>query len=169
MPSAKEQKLSRGQLIWGLLFVVTTLVSLCVAGVGFYRYWTAPDGLSIQNEEPGALSDPLVPIVYTNILSFIGLALTTGLKWWRDVRSERMADLEYKQRELDLQRERLQFEKERLEIERQHQQASQKEERLAELEIQQRELEILRLKLQLKREALEVEWQRQELKRKTEA
>lgn len=165
MPPTKEQKFSQGQLIWGLLFVVTTLASLCVAGVGFYRYWSAPDSPSIQTEETPALSDPLAPIVYTNILSFIGLALTTGLKWWRDVRTERMADLEYKQKELDLQRERLLFEKERLEIERQHKQASQKEERLAELEIQQRELEVLRLKLQLKREALEVERQRQELKR----
>ena len=166
MPPTKEQKFSRGQLIWGLLFVVTTLISLCVAGVGFYRYWTAPDRPSIQSEETPALSDPLMPIVYTNILSFIGLALTTGLKWWRDVRTERVAELEYKQKELDLERERLQFEKERLEIERQHKQASQKEERMAELEIQQRELEILRLKLQLKREALELERQRQELKRK---
>lgn len=165
MLSAKEQKFSQGQLIWGLLFVVTTLVSLCVAGVGFYRYWNAPDRPSIQSEETPVMSDPLTPIVYTNILSFIGLALTTGLKWWRDVRTEKMADLEYKQKELDLQRERLQFEKERLEMERQNKQASQKEERLAELEIEQRELEIVRLKLQLKREALEVERQRQELKK----
>lgn len=163
MPLTKEQKFTQGQLIWGLLFVVTTLVSLCAAGVGFYRYWNTPAGPSIQSTEAPA-SDPLTPIVYTNILSFIGLALTTGLKWWRDVRTEKLADLEYKQKELDLQRERLQFEKERLEIERQHKQASQKDERLAELEVQQRELEILRLKLQLKREALELERQRQELK-----
>ncbi len=165
MSPTKEQKFSQGQLIWGLLFVITTLVSLCVAGVGLYRYWNAPDRPSIQSENTSTGSDPLVPIVYTNILSFVGLALTTGLKWWRDVRTEKMADLEYKQKELDLQRERLQFEKERLEMERQHKQASQKEERLAELEIEQRELEILRLKLQLKREALEVERQRQELRK----
>lgn len=162
MPPSKEQKFTQGQLIWGLLFVVTTLVSLCAAGVGFYRYWAAPAGVSIQDTEAPVVSDPLVPIVYTNILSFIGLALTTGLKWWRDVRTERMADLDYKQKELDFQRERLQLEKERLEIERQNKQASQKDERLAELEIQQRELELLRLKLQLKREALELERQRQE-------
>lgn len=164
MPPTKEQNFTRGQLIWGLLFVVTTLVSLCVAGLGIYRYWTAREDLSIQSTEAPVTSDPLTPIVYTNILSFIGLALTTGLKWWRDVRTEKLADLEYKQKELDLQRERLQFEKERLEIEREHQQASQKDQRLTELEVQQRELEILRLRLQLKREALELERQRQELK-----
>lgn len=164
MPATKEQKFTQGQLIWGLLFVITTLFSLCVAGVGVYRYWTDRGDLSIQSTEAPAATDPLTPIVYTNILSFIGLALTTGLKWWRDVRTEKLADLEYKQKELDLQRERLQFEKERLEIEREHQQASQKDQRLTELEVQQRELEILRLRLQLKREALELERQRQELK-----
>lgn len=168
MPSTKEQRLSRGQLVWGLLFAVTTLVSLCAAGVVFYRYWTAPGGLSIQSEEPLALSDPLVPIVYTNILSFIGLALATGLKWWRDVRGERVAELEYKHKELDLERERLKFEQERLEMERQHKQASQKEERMAELEIQQRELELLRMKIQLKRETLDLDRQRQELQQKSQ-
>jgi hypothetical protein len=158
MSANKEQSFTRGQLIWSILFVVTTLVSLCVAGVALYRLWGAPNA-AIQSELP-AMSDPLVPVVYTNILSFIGLALTTGLKWWRDVRAEKLADLEYKQKELELQRERLQFDRERLELERQHQQASQKDERLAELELEQRQLELLRLKLQLKRESLELERER---------
>jgi hypothetical protein len=149
--------------MWGLLFGLTTLVSLCVAGLAVYRYLSLPSA-TITSESALPVSDPLIPIVYTNIISFIGLTLTTGLKWWRDFRTEKMADLEYKHKELDLQRERLQFERERLELERQHQQASKKEARLAELEIEQRELEILRIKLQLKRESLELEQQRQQLR-----
>jgi hypothetical protein len=60
MQPTKEQKFSQGQLIWGLLFVVTTLVSLWVAGAGFYRYWAAPDRPSIQSEEPLAVIGQIV-------------------------------------------------------------------------------------------------------------
>jgi hypothetical protein len=173
------------QLIWFVLLVVSTLISVSVV---FTVLFDLGDQPSTEITATVATDgwQTLFPVYFVNIISFVGFVITSAFSWWRQLREDRLASLELHRKQLELERERLLLAKEsqtsdtrradldlkrdeleierlklQIEIERQTLVDTAKIQKLRELELAEREIEVERARFQLEKERAAVRRDRQ--------
>lgn len=154
------QNFTKGQTIWGAIFVLSLLLATCMSctliSSALWSSWSAKTPSTAQNVEiTPSLSEGAIPITFiTSLVSAVGLIITTGLSWRKqireDLKQEKSDELDQSKKTYDLEVEKvkLKFELERQRLELQKQKLDLEQQRL---DIEKQKLEIERLQKELQK------------------
>jgi len=151
------QNFTKGQTIWGAIFVLSLLLATCMSCtlIGS-ALWSANKLSTTQNVEIApSLSEGVIPITFiTSLVSAVGLIITTGLSWRKqireDLKQEKSDELDQSKKTYDLEVEKVKL---KFELERQR------------LELQKQKLDLEQQRLNIERQKLEIERLQRELQK----